>query len=875
MRLPRRRDRPHHGGVGRVSLRKAVAETLPLLVRPRSAWLHLRWHMKSAKHRRIREDIREHFDDAFYVRSYPEVRRYRIGPLRHYILCGWREGKDPSELFSTAAYLEMYQDVKEMNVNPFQHYLTHGRQEGRVARVSAARRRRLMRPQRALEPPPAVDPAEWDLLPRRVVDPPTAPAVDVVVPVYKSLPHVAATLRSVLSARCETPFECLVIDDASPEPEVKALLSRLAASGHIRLLVNDANLGFVRSVNRGMAHNPDRDVVLLNADTLVHDGWLDRLVAPFTDDPAIATVTPFSNNATIASYPNTAVDNAYELEATSEVLDRLAARANGRRVVDVPTGIGFCMAIRRAALAALGPFDAETFGIGYGEENDFCMRALKSGWRNVVAPGVYVRHYGSTSFGPGHETLRSEAQGRLAAKHPDYAGRITRHIKADPLLPSRILLDVARMREAFGPVSILFFTHTRGGGIETFLDNARRTLLANGLGHVTRRAVVVQTMAQGFVQIVPFDRRRMPYLPNLEALNIERHKDLLGEIFDLLDPDLVHVNSFAGLSVPSIDRLMEALARAKRPYWHVWHDHQPLCPRLTFLDSEERYCGETDATRCGPCLGSSHANHEWVRIEDWRERFRTYLAGAEVVSAPSEAAALRARRLVDAAKVVVDPHPEPELDGVEPMDRPERADGTRHVLILGAIGPHKGAYLLHAMIGDAQARGLPLHFHVVGYTCLKEIVTGPHVTVHGRYHGDGDAVKKVRAVAPDVALSTSIWPETYLFTLSVPFALGIPTVAFGLGAQGERVGAYGRGRVLDAHLMEDPVGLNDAVLALDLDTLWRAPAAVDFARTCALSVWFRRRAGTRQGLNRGPARATEPRPEDVRLGEAGTMSALP
>ena len=168
-----------------MSVLEAVANVLPLLVRPRSAWLNIRWQLKASRHMRIREDIREHFDDAFYIRSYPDARRLRIGPLRHYILTGWKEGKDPCALFSTTAYLEMYQDVKEMKVNPFQHYLTHGRQEGRVARVSGVRRQRLMRPGRALEPPPPVEADAWDLLPRRVVDP-SLPAVDVIVPVYRS-----------------------------------------------------------------------------------------------------------------------------------------------------------------------------------------------------------------------------------------------------------------------------------------------------------------------------------------------------------------------------------------------------------------------------------------------------------------------------------------------------------------------------------------------------------------------------------------------------------------------------------------------------------------------------------------------------------------
>ncbi len=665
---------------------KAVRQALPMLLHPHSAYLHLKWYRHEKRYRRVRRDIIKEFDDAFYLGTYPEVRRLKIGPVRHFILVGWKQGKDPNELFSTKTYLETYNDVASQGINPFQHYVMHGREEGRVAVVSTARRRALERPNESLSLPPIPDDDAWEAMPRRVISPESAPGVNVVIPVYRSLPHVAATLESVLKSHCETPFECLVIDDCSPEPEVSALLRRLANSGHIRLLVNSANQGFVTSVNIGMAHNRERDVVLLNSDVLVHPGWLDRVMAPMRDDPSIATVTPLSNNATIASYPNFAVDNNYELEVPSEVIDRLAFEANGRTVVDVPTGIGFCMAIRRSVLDEVGDFDAVTFGLGYGEEGDFCMRALKAGHRNVLATGVFVKHFGSTSFGPGASERSERAQAKLAAKHPDYPNRVSRHLHADPALSSRIMLDIARLKEALGGCSILFFTHTRGGGIETYLNYLRKALIRDGLRDVVDRAVVIQTQQRGFVQVSGFGgKHQLPYLPNLEALNIERHKDSLGAIIELLDPELIHMNSFAGLTVPSISRLMEALASSGRPYWHVWHDHQPLCPRLTFLDAEDRYCGEQDATRCVACLASTSASFEWVRIEEWRGMFKTYLENAAVVSAPTESAALRARRLAEVSKVQVHPHPESHLNDVVPLTRgqarrqgPARPDPRRH-----------------------------------------------------------------------------------------------------------------------------------------------------------------------------------------------------
>ncbi|MEM8663226.1 MAG: hypothetical protein AAGF49_03770 [Pseudomonadota bacterium] len=457
----------------------------------------------------------------------------------------------------------------------------------------------------------------------------------------------------------------------------------------------------------------------------------------------------------------------------------------------------------------------------------------------MLATGVYVKHYGSTSFGEGAQQRSDEAQAKLAAKHPDYPNRVSRHLQADPALPSRIMIDVARLRSSVGRCSILFFTHTRGGGIVTYLRYIRDQLIRDGLRDVVERAIVIQTQQRGFVKVSAFGTRPLPYLPNLEALNVERHKDHLGPIIDLLDPELVHINSFAGLTVPSIARMMEALISSKRPYWHVWHDHQPLCPRLTFLDAEDRYCGELDASRCVACLASTSASFEWVRIEDWRARFKEYLAHAEVVSAPSEAAAERARRLADASKVAIHPHPEPHLKGITPLSRPDREDELRRILIVGAIGPHKGAYLLAAMLRDMRRRRLPLHLDIVGYTSSRDIRAGPNVTLHGRYNGDLDAAQRIRNIKPDVCLFSSVWPETYVFTLSVALALHMPVATFDIGAQAERARTYSRGAILPQTLMEDPVGLNDALMALDVERLWDAPCEVSFPQGSALSDYIK------------------------------------
>jgi GT2 family glycosyltransferase len=269
--------------------------------------------------------------------------------------------------------------------------------------------------------------------------------IDVVIPVYKGYEQTRRCIESVLAQPQRGTFETVLVDDASPEPEIRAYLDRLAGEGRATLLRNEDNLGFVRSVNRGMALHPDRDVVLLNSDTEVANDWLDRLHACAHGADDVATVTPFSNNATICSYPFEGWPDGVPGTLGLAALDRLFARVNAGRSVEVPTAVGFCMYIRRDALAALGAFDAERFGRGYGEENDFCMRAVKSGRRNVLAADVFVYHEGSVSFSGESRALQQAAGKALVEVHPDYPARVHAFLVMDLANELRIAIDRARL----------------------------------------------------------------------------------------------------------------------------------------------------------------------------------------------------------------------------------------------------------------------------------------------------------------------------------------------------------------------------------------------------------------------------------------------
>jgi GT2 family glycosyltransferase len=268
--------------------------------------------------------------------------------------------------------------------------------------------------------------------------------VDVVVPVYRSLAATRRCLDSVLAGACRTAHEIVVIDDGSPEPDLSDWLRARAAAGTFTLLVNEDNLGFVATANRGIRLHPDRDVVLLNSDTEVANAWLDRLAACARSEPDIATATPFSNNATICSYPFEGWAGGLPGHLGLAALDALFSRIHAGLRVDLPTAVGFCMYIRRDCIDRVGLFDEERFGRGYGEENDFCMRAAATGLRHVLAADVFVFHEGSASFGDDREELQRAAMATLLRAHPTYLDLVHDFLRRDPVQPLREAIDRAR-----------------------------------------------------------------------------------------------------------------------------------------------------------------------------------------------------------------------------------------------------------------------------------------------------------------------------------------------------------------------------------------------------------------------------------------------
>ena len=125
-------------------------------------------------------------------------------------------------------------------------------------------------------------------------------------------------------------------------------------------------------------------------------------------------------------------------------LSELFTANNAGQTIDIPTGIGFCMFLSRVAIDEIGDFDEAAFGRGYGEENDWCLRASAAGWRHLLCGDLFVFHAGGASFGQDAEALQVSAMAVLESRYPDYNKQVAEFIERDPIEPLRFAIDQAR-----------------------------------------------------------------------------------------------------------------------------------------------------------------------------------------------------------------------------------------------------------------------------------------------------------------------------------------------------------------------------------------------------------------------------------------------
>jgi O-antigen biosynthesis protein len=291
--------------------------------------------------------------------------------------------------------------------------------------------------------------------------------LDLVIPVHNALRATRDCLRTV-RAFAPSWARVVVINDGSDARTTEWLREQEG----ITLLENPVNLGFVQTANRGLLFSDSPYVCLLNSDTLLTPGALERMVERLEREPAIGMCCPLSNSAVNLSVRIPPGDDVFSFAR------RVALRTPGL-YPDVTTVVGFCLLVRREVLTTLGVLD-EAYGRGYCEETDLHLRARAAGWRCVIADDVFVYHRQGASFSDSQARFEKNVELLMARWKHLYETELEEFNRRNELAAVR---DAATFEWTGGgarePFDVLFVLPMMGvfGGVADVLELANALVL--------------------------------------------------------------------------------------------------------------------------------------------------------------------------------------------------------------------------------------------------------------------------------------------------------------------------------------------------------------------------------------------------------------
>jgi GT2 family glycosyltransferase len=637
---------------------------------------------------------------------------------------------------------------------------------------------------------------------------PNKPDVSVIVPVFGSPIETLKCVHSLVTSNNRLQFEIVIIDDASKDPHTPQALKLLEQNGIIRLITHTRNLGFPSACNTGFQATAARDVVIINSDVEVYGDWLDRLSAPLADRDNIATISPLTSDGEICSYPVWLKHNDVSSDLAARI-DCVTARANENFLVESPTAVGHCTYITRAALNAVGGFDVDLFGRGYGEENYFSQVAQAHGMVNLIHAGVYVRHIGAASFGSVKMARVQVVMQTIDQVTPTYLSQVSKFISANPLNEARARIDAVLLREMYPHGSRLLVGHSLGGGTERALREEAQSLATRGICPLIARG----SDASGDGMSITITHAESDIGANLGTYTLPSDADAFIELMSEFSVQEVSVHHFIDFDAQFPDHFISVLESAGITFTLKLHDYFLMCPRISLSGANNRFCGTPGPTACQSCL---RRDGDWqgndVDIHAWLDRSRRILSHAADVTAPSLDAVSRLNGANLGTKVRLDTNLFTSHVSPVPTSLPS-ASGVPKVLVIGAISSDKGALLLRDAAQWAWNNKKELAFEVIGYTVVdNELEQLPNVVVRGRYK-EAELPRLIQESGATLVWFPALWPETFSYTLSAAIeATASPMLSFDIGAIAHRIRTEGVGWTVPlTHSLSAETVVNDLV----------------------------------------------------------------
>lgn len=280
-----------------------------------------------------------------------------------------------------------------------------------------------------------------------------------------------------------------------------------------------------------------------------------------------------------------------------------------------------------------------------------------------------------------------------------------------------------------------------------------------------------------------------PIILKLRDCNHQTFQNLLKG----LEINLIYINHLIGF--PAF-KIMDLIQYSKIKYLYFIPDFFCACPSYNLINSKGFYCNnETDIKVCQQCLNRISRIH--INIQEWRDRFLSFLADAQEVIAPSNSTREIVQKYYSNISITVH---EPTLPStIYYTFNPQFIkEDTLNIAFIGTIHQNKGSAILYELKDAINREKLPICIKVIGTTNIHKhfISSDKNFIVTGRYNNEEISNLLAKHKVSIVVIS-SICPETFSYTTHEALASGYPVITFDLGAPAEEIKKHGGGWIVE------------------------------------------------------------------------------
>ena len=617
--------------------------------------------------------------------------------------------------------------------------------------------------------------------------------IDIIIPIYNGFEYLDKLFNSIYNST-QINYRLIIINDNSSDSRVLSLLERLNFDNDIYckemiILNNEQNLGFVQTVNRA-SKLVNNHFVLLNSDIELPKNWLERLIRPLYEykKNKIASVTPFTNKGVYFSYPINKENNELINNLTLEEIDNAFQNINpifiDKQIIH--SGMGYCMAINYDCWKEIGEFDEELFEKGYGEENDWCFRAIQKGYINILVPNLFVYHKHSGSFGnEEREKLVKNHLSILANKYPNEMELCKKFDLENNFLLYRLYASF-NFTKTYSKNLLFIDFEMYSGGAYIYSQNKIKSFINEGYNVITLRHHAINDTFKIFFTNI--NDKECIYLDHIAEFDI---------ILNELNIKYVFINNLVFLQNKKLCILFNSLVKNKKIYKYqleyVFHDFFSICQSSFLVNSKNIFCGIPDTKICKEC----NVLEKDLDINIYRKMWYKLLSTTDRLTCFSKASYNIITNIYPNIKDKLNIIPHEVLVHYNTKYNPTWKNDILNIGFFGNFHPVKGSNIILELDNKLMNSNIKYSIKLFGEkTAYYNTRKHHNINYIGRYEKN-NIPNLLNSHYIDIVIFPSICPETFSYVIQELMEAKVPIICFNLGAPAERVATYSKGYIAD------------------------------------------------------------------------------